>query len=146
MSEHVWQPLPPPRSRAAAPGWAVPTVALLTVAWLLVTPVLAIGSLTELWTFLGEQPTAADHDRAQRRALLATLVAAGCPAAAWVVGARWQRGAVQALFAVGAVSGLVGGLLLYGMVSPESPPAPLRDEGPRICQEHSGGDNRCPGG
>ncbi|WP_299959860.1 hypothetical protein [uncultured Modestobacter sp.] len=146
MSEHVWRPLPPPRRKESAPGWAVPTVALLTVAWLLATPLLAIGSLMELWTFLGEQPTAADHDRAQRQALLATLMAAGCPAVALVVGARWQRGAVQALFGVGAVFGLVGGLLLYGLVSPDSPPTPLRDDGPRYCQEHSGGDATCPGG
>ena len=147
MSEHLWRPLPPAApARRSGPGWAVATVALLTAAWLLVTPVLALQSLTDLWTFLGDQPTAADHERAQGHALLATLVATGCPTVAWLLGARWQRGAVQVLFVAGAVLGLVGGLLLYGLVSPEGPPAPVRDDGPRYCQEHSGGEATCPGG
>ena len=127
---------------AAAPGRALAAVG----AGLLLTPLLALQSVTDLWTFLGEQPTAADHERAQRHALLATLVAAGCPAAAWVLGARWQRGAVQVLFGVGAVLGLIGGLLLHGLVSPEQPAAPVREDGPRYCQEHSGGEATCPGG
>ena len=42
---------------------------------------------------------------------------------------------------------LLGGpLLAIGSVSPEVPDVPVRDDGPPVCQEHSGGDNRCPGG
>ena len=134
------------RTDGPMPGWAVATITLLTVAWLLGTPFLAIGSLADLWTFSGEQPTPADHDRAQRHALMTTVVATGCPAAAAVLAARRRRGVVQAVFGVGAVLGLVGGLLVHAAVSPEVPDPPARDDGPRVCQEHSGGDSTCPGG
>jgi hypothetical protein len=119
---------------------------LLTAVWLLLGPLLALGSVLDLVTFFGDQPTADDHARAQRHALLATLVATGCPAGAWYLAVRWPRPVAARVFGAGAVLGLVGGLLLLFVVSPHEPDSPVRDDGPPVCQEHSGGDSTCPGG
>jgi hypothetical protein len=117
---------------------------LLTALWLLAGPLLALGSVLDLVTFFGELPSAEDHARAQRHALLATLVATVCPAGAWYLAVRWPRPVAARVFGAGAVLGLVVGLLLFGIVSPHGPDTP--DDGPRYCQEHSGGDATCPGG
>lgn len=135
-----------PADDERAPTWGVATIALLTLVWLGATPVVALGSVMDLWTFLGEVPTAADHSRAQQHAVIATVLAAGCPAVAWYLSARWHRRTARVVFGVGAVLGLVGGLVLYGLVSPHTPDVPVRDEGPPVCQERSGGDTDCPGG
>jgi hypothetical protein len=128
------------------PVWVSTVMALLTAVWLLGGPWLALGSVMDLWTFFGEQPTADDHARAQRHALMATVLATACPAGAWYLALRWRRSVAATVFGTGAVLGLVGGLLLYGLVSPDAPETPVRDDGPRVCQEHSGGDSTCPGG
>jgi hypothetical protein len=98
-------------------------------------------------TFLGDLPSADDHARAQRHAILATLVATACPAGACYLAVRWPRPVAARVFGAGAVLGLVGGLLLYAVVSPHAAGAPAApDDGPPVCQEHSGGDSTCPGG
>ena len=127
------------------PTWVVVTIAALTVGWL-GAAAMALGSLTELWSLFGEAPTVADLEQAQRQVLIATVLATGCPALAWLLAVRWRRSTAQAVFGVGALASLLGGVLLYGLVAPERPAPPVRDDGPPVCQERSGGDNDCPGG
>jgi hypothetical protein len=131
---------------APPPVWGSTAMAVLTAVWLIGGPWLAIGSVMDLWTFFGEQPTAADHATAQRHAVLATALATCCPAGAWYLAVRWHRSVAATVFGVGAALGLAGGLLLVGLVSPSDRSVPVPEDGPRVCQEHSGGDSTCPGG
>ncbi|MBB3677137.1 hypothetical protein [Modestobacter versicolor] len=128
------------------PLWVTTVLVLLTAGWLLGTPVLALGTALDTWHLYGEPPAPAEYATAQRHAVLTTAVAAGLPGLAWWLAVRSQRSVAPTVYALAAVLGLVGGLVLYGMVSPDAPDAPVRDDGPRVCQEHSGGDATCPGG
>jgi hypothetical protein len=38
------------------------------------------------------------------------------------------------------------GLVLYGLATPDEPEVDPYDDRLPVCQEHSGGDTRCPGG
>ena len=138
------------RSRPAggeqrAPAWVVLTMALLTVGWLAAASS-ALGPVLDLWSLFGEAPTTAELEQAQRQVLIATGPAVVCPALAWLLALRRRRSTAELVFAVGALLSLLGGVLLYGLVAPERTAPPVRDDGPSICQERSGGDNDCPGG
>jgi hypothetical protein len=73
------------------------------------------------------------------------LVVAGTslPAVGRVLALRWRRAVAAALFGAGAVICLLAGLGFHAVTTPDGPPAP--DPVHRVCQEHSGDDNRCPG-
>jgi hypothetical protein len=127
---------------------------LLGLAWALGTPVLAYGVMIAAAPFFGEQPTAAEVARSHR--LLLGAVACGVLAPlAGVVLALWSgRRAAAVAFAVALAVSLVAGTAT-GLVSRDSlrtvrdqlrPPTSTSRPGPVTCQEHSGGDNRCPGG
>ena len=128
------------------------TVVVLTVLW-----VLGICALV-LWLFgLGmqgwaEQYSADDAGSAalDRRAttvlLVLAAVVAGGPlviAGAAFTGKSARTGVVfLVLAAVLAVPALAVAAGAYRSWNPPAPPLP----GPAVCQEHSGGDTRCPGG
>ncbi|MEV4812987.1 DUF6234 family protein [Micromonospora avicenniae] len=137
--------------RPGAP-WAPGAVALLTVAWL-VGAVVLLG-----WIFTIGIEGWADHysdqgagaDALARKANLALLLLAAEVVAGPAVIAVVARGgllrrtaAVYLVIALGlglvAVPVAVGA---YRELTPAPPPPPP----PTICQEHSGGDTRCPGG
>ena len=90
--------------------------AVLTVVWLGATPQLLLGALLNDWHVLGQVPTAAQDAAARGDALLGAVLAAGCPGLAWLLAQRWQLRTARAVFGVGAVLGLVGGLLAWATV------------------------------
>ncbi|SRR6266511_1279322 len=136
----------------AAQRWAPTAVVLLTIVWVLAVLALAwrcFGIGLQGWaddqTYGG-----ADSAELRRRAAAAVLllagVAAGGPALIAVVafvGRMTRAGAVYLALAVA-----LGMLALPAAAEadhrPTPPPPP--PSGPAICQERSGGDNRCPGG
>ena len=128
------------------PGRVGLAFAALSFGCLVVAPVLVLRALFGSWDLYGGPPTDAETAAAQRDAVLATVLATGCGGAAWLLAVRWGRGLTQVLFGTVAVVGLIGGLLVHGEVSPDLPGTPVRDVGPPVCQERSGGDNDCPGG
>ena len=127
---------------------------LLGSAWALGTPVLAYGWMFAAAPLFGEQPTAADLAQAHRF-LLGTLACGFLvPFVGLSLAALSRRRTAAVLFA-GAfgLSVLAAGAL--GLLSRDSlrslrdelvPPTSTSVPRPTVCQEHSGGDNRCPGG
>ena len=79
--------------------------------------------------------------------VLALTVRGACVAAVGVVlGLWWRRRSVLAVSATAVAVSLVVGLLSYAIAAEDQPDRPEWEDRPRVCQEHSGGDTRCPGG
>jgi hypothetical protein len=125
------------------------TVALLTVMW-----VLGICALVLWLVGLGMQGWAeqysADSAALERRTTTVLLVLAAVVAGGPLViaGTAFTGGSTRTgvvflvLAAVLAVPALAVAAGAYRSLNPPAPPPP----GPAVCQEHSGGDTRCPGG
>jgi hypothetical protein len=122
------------------------TFTALALGSLMVAPWLLLGALFGSWDLYGQAPTDAESAAAQRHAIAATVVGGGCAGLGWLLAVRWRRRLAQLLFGTIAVVAFLGGLLVHEAVTPDLPGTPVRDRGPTVCQEHSGGDNRCPGG
>jgi hypothetical protein len=60
-----------------------------------------------------------------------------------VLGLWWRRRLAVAVFGGALVIALVAGLTTYALAAEDQPQRP--DVRPRVCQEHSGGGNECPG-
>ncbi|MFW3171825.1 hypothetical protein [Geodermatophilus sp. CPCC 206100] len=140
--QHTWARL------AAGRPWRAPTalLVLLWLAWLLVPPLLLFGAAITAAPFFGETPTAAERAEAQTLTLVALLLVIGVPLLGLVLTWRSRRAAAWA-FAVA----LLGALALGAAALPSgwwrSGDVPVQTDGGRpACQEHSGGDTRCPGG
>ena len=145
------------RHQAAGDGGAVQTstrdggvtavLVLIWVAWVLVPLLLAGEALASGISFLGEQPTAAELAQADRLFVAAALTAAGLPLIGILVGAWHDRRASAAAFAVALGLGLLVAVPVLHVVDHGPPASAIPTHSPGgACQEHSGGDNRCPGG
>ncbi len=122
-------------------------LALLWTAWLLLPAYLVLAGMGELLSFFGEVPTDADRESARRSFLTAGAAAAGIPLLGAAVAACTRRTRSASVFGVAAVAGLLGAVLLVVATAPPEPRSAIPvDRGGGPCQEHSGGDNRCPGG
>jgi hypothetical protein len=117
----------------------------LALTWLLGTGYVVLLGIGETLHFLGETATPEEVAESRRLFGLAAVLAVSVPLAGLLLclGLRNQRFGV--LFAVlllvgGAFAGFVA-LDAYRNRTPD----PV-EPGPRVCQESSGGDNRCPGG
>ena len=130
-------------SASQTTGWFV----LLWLAWVLVPAYLFVAAVTSVPLFTGEQPTAAEEAQADRLLLLAALAAVAIPVVGLIMSLRARRqGSAAAFVLAGGLSLIAAGLLVVGMAKQQPRSAiPSRDPG-GACQEHSGGDNRCPGG
>ncbi|WP_222192931.1 hypothetical protein [Modestobacter italicus] len=84
--------LAPADGEQRVPRWLFVAISLLTLGWLGAGPLLALSAVLGTWDLYGEAPTAAETAAAQRDAVLATVVGAGCPGLAWYLAARWRRG------------------------------------------------------
>ena len=119
-------------------------VVLIWLAWVLVPPLLVFGGAIGAAPFLGEQPTAAERSQATALFLVAATLALGLPLLGLVLTWRTRRVAAACFGAALVLAMLPVGLLLAEEVRGVDTYAP--DPGPPVCQEHSGGGNRCPGG
>jgi hypothetical protein len=140
--QQTWARLAGDRPRRAPTALLV----LLWLAWLLVPPVLLFGAAITAAPFFGELPTAAEQSQAGALTLVALVLVVAVPLLGLVLTGRSRRIAAGA-FAVA----LLGGLALGAAALPpgwwRSGDVPVQTDGGRAgCQEHSGGDTRCPGG
>jgi hypothetical protein len=136
-------PHPAPRSTTTGTAWLV----LLWLAWLLVPAGLVVAAMGSLLTFFGELPTEAERADARRLFVLAAVAAVAVPVIGLLGSLRVRRHGSAAAFGSAAVVGLVAAAVLVVGTAPREPRSaiPSRDPG-GACQEHSGGDTRCPGG
>ncbi|TFV82912.1 hypothetical protein [Blastococcus sp. CT_GayMR16] len=138
-------PAPPQPSTAASgsTGWLV----LLWVAWVLVPAGLAAGALGSLLTFFGEGPTEAERADARRLFVLAAIAGVAIPVAGLIVSLRARRQGSATAFGFAAALAFIGAVLVLIGTSPRQPGSAVPSHAPGgACQEHSGGDTRCPGG
>jgi hypothetical protein len=136
-------PPAPPRRRSRA-RFLLP---LLAAAWVVAVPVLALEAFGQSVAFFGESPTAAELAATERLLEIAAAVAVGLPLLGLVVALAIRSRGGTWTFVVLLVLGLAFALIVGWNVHlrhRNDPPAPV----PRVttCQEHSGGDTRCPGG
>jgi hypothetical protein len=136
-------------------GWARPAadrpartssaaLLLIWLTWVLVPPLLLFGGAVTSAPFFGEQPTAADRSQSAALYLVATVLALGLPFVGLLLTWRTRRVAAVCFGVALAVVAIPVALLLGRGDAGLDGPVPV--QGPPVCQEHSGGDNRCPGG
>jgi predicted exporter len=133
-----------PATKTGRP-WLELAVAALVVGALLVTPYLALQAFASGFTFMGT-PTAERLAAAKRYSTAALLVGTIVPIVGITATAYTGQRGLRWLFGIVLTITLIGGLAWAEHLSDERrlPPAPSGP--PAGCQEHSGGDNRCPGG
>ena len=134
------QPTSARRSRTTA------LLVLLWVGWVLVPLGLAAAAVASVLTFFGDSPTAAEEAAANRYLLGAVLVAIAIPFAGLLVSAWNDRRASAVAFSLALAVGLVLAVPVLHTVAPDPAPSAIPPHSGGACQEHSGGDNRCPGG
>jgi hypothetical protein len=119
-------------------------IALLWLTWLFVPPLLVFGAGITAAPFFGDQPDAAELAHARTLLIWAGVVGVGAPLLGLVLTWRTRRAAAWAFAAALGV----GAIAVLLTVPPDvwRGGEPVRDDGGRVCQESSGGDNRCPGG
>ncbi|GAA2987195.1 DUF6234 family protein [Actinokineospora diospyrosa] len=123
-------------------SWLLLVWVLLFCTWLFGVPLLVLqAAFTGAFTPVD---TAADLAERDRLTMWAEIVAVGVPLVGVLLAAITRRRAPAVVF----------GILLFLSVAvagynwaydARHNPAPATTPEPRICQEHSGGDNRCPG-
>ena len=117
------------------------------VGWLLLTPFLLAGSPASTWHLYGEPPSPAEEQQAFLWGLAAAGVALVLPLLGLWLSVGAGRGGSAVCFTIALTVGLaLSGLVLAGDGRDEGRSAIPVDRGPVGCQEHSGGDTRCPGG
>jgi hypothetical protein len=137
------------RPRPAVARW---TLVAIGVAWLVAAQWTVFPALGELVDWLADQFALAfttpsfDPQEARRLGAISAVVGTGVASTGLGLALLWRRTAAVVIFAGGAVASLVVGLSLHALGTPDEPPRPAWEDRPRVCQEHSGGDNRCPGG
>jgi hypothetical protein len=109
--------------------------------------VLAAAAVASLMTFLGDQVTAAQERRSEHLLVAAVVVAVVVPLVGLAVALWARRRGQTTAFGVAAAIAALGAAALLTAGSQEAPRSVIpSDRGGGGCQEHSGGDNRCPGG
>jgi hypothetical protein len=119
---------------------------LLWLTWLLVPPVLLFGAAITAAPFFGEAPTSAERSQAGALTLVAVVLVIAVPLLGLVLTWRSRRLAAGA-FAVALLGALALGVAALPSGWWRSGDVPVQTDGGRTgCQEHSGGETRCPGG
>jgi hypothetical protein len=134
------------RRRRAAVG-----IAVVMVVWFHAVSFLAVAAFFTGFTLPGAHPPS-EEQQAKTGSLVLALVAVLVllPAAAMVVGVRFQRPVAASFCGLITVLGLAVGVFLVPLgleaVGWRSTPAVTHVPQPSNCVERSGGDTRCPGG
>jgi hypothetical protein len=136
-------PVATPRPRRARTLGRV-ALPLLGIGWVIATAWLVLAAFGASLTFFGELPTPEEQAATRRLLLAAAVVGTVVPLAGLLLAGSLRSRAGLWTFGVllvlgGLLAGLVG-LSLYRDRAPAPTPRPT------VCQEHSGGDTRCPGG
>ncbi len=132
-----------PRDAARATTLARALLWVPGVVWLAGTPLLFVLAVAQSLTFLGEQ-VSPEQQRATTVGLIwAAVFCAGAPIVGFVVAGLARSRRALRLYGVAIVIGLLPGLYWTAQVDARNPPPVERVS---TCQEHSGGDTRCPGG
>ena len=128
-------------------GGRTALLGFLWLGWVLLPPVLLAWSELSTWTLYGEPVPPEEERRAFLWALAALALAVGLPllGLCLTVGTG-SRGSPVAFGVALALGIAVAGLVLHTHQAQQPGPADPVDRGGGACQEHSGGDNRCPGG
>jgi hypothetical protein len=128
-------------------GRVTAVLVLIWLAWVLAPLLLAGAAVASGISFLGEQPTAAELAQADRLFVAAALTAVCLPLAGILLSAWRDRRASAAAFAVALGVALLASVPALHAVTPGPAPSAIpTHSGGGACQEHSGGDTRCPGG
>lgn len=136
----------------AAPAGAAASVAtpllivLLSLAWIIGTPVLLFGAAIVAAPFFGELPSPAEVAEAKR--LLAAGVACGIVSPAAALGTAWRARWKKTAWACGVALAISVTVTLAGfrMYLDDRADERATHPGPAVCQERSRGDATCPGG
>jgi len=137
--------------RASSSRTVVVAVAtpLLVLAWLIVPAYLVFGAAVAGAAWLGEQPSPAEQAQAVRLLWAAAAAAIGFPLIGFVIGMWARRPGLLWAFGVMTALGLVAAAVVLEPQLRDAREAWQQQQysrSPVHCQEHSGGDNRCPGG
>jgi hypothetical protein len=125
---------------------SVPALVLIWLAWVLVPPLLVFGGAIGAAPFLGEEPTAAERSQATTLYLVASALALGLPVLGLLLTWRTRKVAAACFGAALVVVAVPVAMLLASELRNAALGGSAPDRGPPVCQEHSGGDTRCPGG
>lgn len=123
--------------------WADLAAALLTAVWVLVSPVLIVTGFFKTVSFWSAPNP--EHAAGVNLMTAGAICFVAAPFLAAIITARTRRPKAPVIFGVGAFLGLFLVVFVLGGSQPKGPPA--REPLPSgYCVEHSGGDNKCPGG
>ncbi len=135
-------------TRTTARGGPGTTTGLVLIwgAWVLVPLGLAIAAFLSVLTFFGEQPTAAEKDHAVRLLVAAVLTAVVVPVLGILLSAHTDRRKSAVAFCIALSLGLLSSVPVFVAIESDQEPSAVPSHSGGGCQEHSGGDTRCPGG
>jgi hypothetical protein len=127
---------------------------LLGMIWALGTPVLGYSWMFAAAPLFGDQPTAAELAQAHRLLLVTLACGFLMPSVGLLLaalsGRRWAAlafaGALGLSLLAAGQLGLLSRDSLRSLRDELTPPTSTTVRRPIPCQEHSGGDTRCPGG
>jgi hypothetical protein len=134
------------RTTARTGAGTTTALVLIWIAWVLVPLLLAGAAVASVMTFFGELPTPAEEAQADRLLVAAALVAIGLPLGGILLSAWRDRATSAAAFAVALGIGLLASVPVFHLAAPDRAPSAIPAHSGGGCQEHSGGDTRCPGG
>jgi hypothetical protein len=140
------------------PSWRSAALVVVAVAYLAVAVHGVFTVVGDLLSWAGENAIriggeshiAGESPSSGREALRENVLVltrhASCVAGIGVVlGLWWGRRLAVAVFGGALAVALVVGLTTYALAAKDQPDRPVWEDRPPVCQEHSGGDNECPG-
>jgi hypothetical protein len=128
------------------PRGGVGLLVLLWTAWVVLPAGFALSALGKLLVFFGESPTEAEQADARQLFVVAAVAAVAVPLAGVLLSLRARRPGSAQAFGLAVVVGTVVALVVVVGTAPPEPRSAIPPHRPGgACQEHSGGDNRCPG-
>jgi hypothetical protein len=135
------------RTTTDAAGGRTVLLGFLWLGWVLLTPAVLLWSELRTWTLYREPVPPEVERQSFLWAMAGVVLAVGLPLLGLCLTAGTGRRVSAAAFAVALVAGLGAAVPVLELHREHLPGrSVLVDPGGRACQEHSGGDTRCPGG